>query len=125
MGGGTVTLSKGIRGDRLRRLRDKRDLSQGQLAGYAGVAQSWISRLERGDASNIGAEHLQSVARVLETSADYLLGRTDDARSPTREPLGDLTPEEEGLIRDYRVIKNEDVKRFIVNAARDAAERAV
>lgn len=123
--GSVLTLTTGIRGDRLKRLRDRRDLTQGQLAAYAGVAQSWISRLERGEATNIGAEHLQSIARVLDTSADYLLGRTDDPRSPLREPLGELSPDEENLIRDYRMVKNEDARRLIRNMVRDAVEFSV
>lgn len=120
-----ASVGQTVRGERVKRLREKRDLTQGQLATYAGITQSYVSYIEREKTANVGTDALVPIARILETSIDYLVGLTDDPRSPMRAPIGALTPEEEGLIRDYRAIKNEDVRRFIVNAARDAAERAI
>lgn len=114
-----------VRGDRVKRLREKRAMTQAQLAADTGVAQSYLSEIERGATPSVGSDALVSVARALDTSVDYIVGLTDDPRSPTRQPLDKLTPEEEALIRDYRAIRNKDVRRFIINSARDAVEHGI
>jgi len=76
-------------------------------------------------AANVGTEALIPIAKVLETSVDYLLGITDDPRSPMREPLGELTVEEETLIRDYRAIKSEEVRRYLLFSAHTAVREGI
>jgi transcriptional regulator with XRE-family HTH domain len=114
-----------VRGERIKRLRDKRDLTQGQLAAYAGMAQSYLSEVERTSPSNVGSDSLVAIAKVLETSVDYLVGITDDPRSPQRKPVGQLTEEEETLIRDFRAIKSEEVRRYLLFSAHTAVREGI
>lgn len=75
-----------VLGDRVRRLREHKGWNQSKLALMAGVSQSHISDIEQG---NKGAKDavLIKLANALDTTTDYLLGRTDDP-SPRREEGG-------------------------------------
>jgi transcriptional regulator with XRE-family HTH domain len=61
-------------GDKVRKLRRERGLSQRQLAGRAGVSRNYISLIERGEADNVTLNALGRLAEALETSLVELLG---------------------------------------------------
>jgi transcriptional regulator with XRE-family HTH domain len=65
-------------GRRLRQVRTKRRLSQGELADRSGVPVAMISHFETGVRANASADNLVKLSNALEVSIDYLLGRTDD-----------------------------------------------
>jgi transcriptional regulator with XRE-family HTH domain len=66
--------------DRLRKARDKRELSQSQLAEKAGLPPSSISHFESG-ARKPSFDNLRRLANALNVSTDYLLGRVDQMDS--------------------------------------------
>jgi len=94
-----------IRGDRLKRLREERGFTQGQVEAYSGVDRSLISRLERGERANTYAKTIADLARVLNTTADYLLGLTDSPVLPDEEQL---TQVEYRCIRQFRELSEAD-----------------
>jgi len=59
-------------GDRIRLVREKRRLTQDQLAEKAGVSKSFLSEVEN-DKRNAGAETLLKIANALGASIDFLL----------------------------------------------------
>ena len=60
---------------RLKDLREGRDLLQKDIAEILGISQTVYSRYERG-AQTIPVMHLIKLADFYKTSTDYLLGRT-------------------------------------------------
>ena len=70
---------RGIDGARVRELRRVRGWTQKDLERESGVAQSTLSRLERGDSQGSYAATLRSLARALGCSDAYLTG---DAEAP-------------------------------------------
>ncbi len=60
---------------RLRDLREDKDLRQVDVAEILGISQTVYSRYERG-AQTIPVEHLLKLADLYQTSTDYILGRT-------------------------------------------------
>lgn len=64
-------------GDRIRRARVKKGLSQVSLADAIGVKAGTLSGYER-EYRRPDVEMLGRIASVLGVSTDYLLGRTDD-----------------------------------------------
>ena len=72
-----------FRGDRLRELRQRRKISADRLARAADLTTHHIFRLEREERPHVWGITIAKMARVLETTSDYLLGLTDnpDARS--------------------------------------------
>ncbi|MBS6629125.1 MAG: helix-turn-helix transcriptional regulator [Clostridiales bacterium] len=64
---------------RLRDLREDKDLKQVQVASLLGIQQTVYSRYERGY-QTIPVEHLLALADFYGVSTDYILGRTNDPR---------------------------------------------
>ena len=65
---------------RLKDLREDRDMNQTQLAKMLGMSQTGYSKYETGE-NDIPTSILIQLARIYNTSIDYLLGETDN---PTR-----------------------------------------
>ena len=64
---------------RLRDLREDRDLRQKDVAEFLGISQTVYSRYERGF-QTIPVEHLLKLADFYKTTTDYILGRTNSPR---------------------------------------------
>ena len=62
--------------DRIRNLREDRDLKQKELAEYLQIHQTTYSDYELGNL-NIPIPILEKLANLYQTSIDYLVGRTD------------------------------------------------
>lgn len=91
-----------FRGDRLRERREAmknefgEPMSQTELGAIVGSAQSIIFRYEKNQ-HEPKAEMAGKLADAVNTSVDYLLGRTDD---PSPKPK--LTSAEQHIINAYR-----------------------
>ena len=72
-------------GTTLRRFRLNAGLSQGELASRAGLNQSMISRIERGEFENITLDTLRGLAHALSCSpVDFL---PEEDRRPKCTPM--------------------------------------
>jgi transcriptional regulator with XRE-family HTH domain len=77
--------------ERLRMQRLKLRLSQQQLGTQIGHDQGYVSRLERGEITDITVRTLARLADALKVSIDYLMNRTDDPTPPTKRPRAHKT----------------------------------
>ena len=66
---------------RLKELRSKANLSQQELSKIIGISKSSINMYERGEREP-GLETVGALADYFDVRTDYLLGKTDDSRSP-------------------------------------------
>ena len=62
--------------NRIRDLREDRDLNQTEIARVLGMSQTGYSKYETGE-NDIPTSVLIKLARFYNTSVDYLLGETD------------------------------------------------
>lgn len=87
-----------LRGQRIIQLRKEQGMTQYDLADALGISQNQISRYERG-AFNPSVETLADLARVLNTTPDYLLGfsNTPHPDAPPA-PAPDLTEPQAELL---------------------------
>ena len=69
-------------GERLSMARERRGLTQEDVAQRAGLPRQAISRLERGERIHVRSDVLGRLAVALAVSADYLLG-LDTPEQPT------------------------------------------
>lgn len=58
-------------GFNIRRIREKRGLSQEELAALAGLHRAYVGQIERGE-KNIGLKNLQKIAQALEVNIEDL-----------------------------------------------------
>ena len=68
-----------MRGNRLREIREQRQLSQRELAARCGIGEKQIWRYENGDSEPTTGQFVKIVSE-LGVSADYLLGLIDEPR---------------------------------------------
>ena len=64
---------------RIRDLREDHDMSQTELAKKLGMSQTGYSKYETGE-NDIPTSILIELARLYNTSIDYLLGETDNPK---------------------------------------------
>jgi len=89
-----------IMAQRILQRRKLLSLSQEELAYRIGTSQRQISHYERGE-NEPTARVLDALAEALETSADWLLGRTDIPERPLRGQ-GDLNDLEVEIVQTVR-----------------------
>ncbi len=84
----------GSLGDRVRELRERDKLTQGELAARIGTSASTLSRIEKGEIESPGSDIVVKLAQVFRVSTDFLLGVTDypDQKNYEVGQLG-LSPE--------------------------------
>lgn len=88
-----------MRGDRLKQERERRGLSQQELADRARSSQSQIWKYENEQSDPTG-DVLIRIAKELECSVDYLLGLVDDPHGHLK--VKELSPTEQELLAAYR-----------------------
>ncbi len=64
---------------RLKDLREDKDMKQAEIAEYLNIQQTVYSRYERGF-QNIPIEHLLKLADFYNVSTDYIFGRTNNPK---------------------------------------------
>lgn len=69
---------------RIRDLREDKDLTQTRIAEYLNCSQRIYSNYERGDV-DIPTQILIKLAKLHDTSVDYLLGITDERKPYPRK----------------------------------------
>ena len=94
---------------RLKELRLNKSLSQSEMAKKINLTQQTYSDYERGK-TNPDIETLITIANILETTIDYLLGRSDDFGNVSiqQKSPSSLTPEEQKLLENYRSLPREE-----------------
>lgn len=102
---------------RLQALRNERELSQEDLAKRTGLQATAVSHFETGTRKP-SFDNLRRLADALETTVDYLMGRTDD-------PVAALA-EGDQLFRDYDNLTTEErefARDFMASLAKRSKER--
>ncbi|GGK20920.1 hypothetical protein GCM10010965_12520 [Caldalkalibacillus thermarum] len=77
-------MSENVLGKRLRKLREKRGLSQKEAAKRFGISNFALSRYENGTA-NPDPDLIAKFSEFYDVSSDYILGRTDNPAGVIRE----------------------------------------
>ena len=91
--------------ERLKKAREIRRLSQGDLATKAGMPASSIAHFEAGSRKP-SFDSLRRVANALEMTTDYLLGRAEDpdlaqAGDPLFRDIGKLSDDDREIAKDF------------------------
>ncbi|ATW83097.1 helix-turn-helix transcriptional regulator [Weizmannia coagulans] len=93
-------------GDRLKRLRDKRNLSQQQLADALNINRSTYARYELGQ-TQPDFETLEKIASFFDVSIDYLIKGEDTTNNSVKSNLpehkNDSLAEINKLIKEYGI----------------------
>ncbi len=100
-------------GDRIRKLRDERELTQGQLALSSSVSQGYLSQLENGEVKNPSAAVLLRVAQAVKVDPDELF---EAAGYPTVRTL-------RATYERYESTIDEELLSYLASLPRDKQRR--
>jgi transcriptional regulator with XRE-family HTH domain len=105
-------------GKRVRLLRLDLGATQGEVAKLlqkngVDVGRTYVSEIERSNRMPSG-EVIAGLARVFNTTSDYLLRLTDNPFRPTRAAAGDLTPDERDISDAFGQVWLEFWRRILV-----------
>lgn len=64
--------------ERIKYLREQKDMTQSELAARIGIDASTLSRIEKSETQKVGDDIILLISQVFEVSTDFLLGVTDD-----------------------------------------------
>lgn len=112
--------SVAIRGDRVKRRRLALEMDQGEAAAKAHVSAAHWSDIENRKQEKVGADIVAEMALVLETSMEFLMGMVDDPRPIPRWDAGELSPEEEEMLRSFRGL-DQDHQSVVLRLVKDLA----
>lgn len=73
-------------GQRIKLRREQRGISAEELAEEIGVHKATIHRYENGDFKSVKLPYIEAIAKYLEVSPAWLIGKTDDP-TPESYPL--------------------------------------
>lgn len=62
------------KGDRIRRLRESKKLTQEEMAKLLNTTKQTISKYEKGIVTNIPSDKIEAMAKVLNSTPEYILG---------------------------------------------------
>src|SRR5947209_1528600 len=96
-------------GDRIKELRLRKNLTQGDMAEKLGTGRANYAHMENNRIS-ISSDYLNAIANILETSTDFLLGES----AKTSRDLKDLKKflEQSEIMFDGVPMTNEDKSRI-------------
>jgi len=98
-------------GSRLRELREKRELTQEQLAELAGMHRNSVYNLEKGISKEISGENAEALAAALGVKPREL-GLTIRKSVPRSVRFRQLTPEQRQLIDELMAFPPEQYERI-------------
>lgn len=107
--------------DRLQKARELRELSQSSLAAKAGLPASSISHFEAGSRKP-SFENLRRLARALDVSTDYLLGRVDDVVADAAAPADPLYRDLKNLSDQDRELAREFMEMLAKRRRKESAD---
>lgn len=91
-------------GERIRNVREDKDILQQELADAIGMNVSVLSRIEKGTRP-VRDDELIKIANKLAVSSDYLLGISN---SPSSSVIAPLAPTEKDILHFYRQLDERD-----------------
>lgn len=100
--------------EKLAAILEIRDWSQGKLAAKSGLSRRYIGMIISGERDSPSLNAAQAIARALEVSLDWL------AEMPITDP-GQLNPQEQELINQFRAITDDQLRNLAMNSVRSLA----
>lgn len=106
---------------RIRQLTKERGLKLSYITDKIGITRTYFSDVERGK-TKISEERLTIIADCLDTTTDYLLGKTEQKNKPSADDDRELTKDEENFILAYRALTREQKEIYLRAVGLDPSE---
>lgn len=103
-------------GERIKRLRLKKNMTLEELGNQVGVGKSTVRKWETGMIANMRCDKIAKLADALDVSPAYLMGWKDTSMetNPTVSPFTQCqTKDEESLVLSYRELNDINKKKSV------------
>ena len=77
------------KGERIKRLRKEKGITQLEMAKLLSTTKQTISKYEKGIVTNIPSDRIEAMARILDTTPEYILGWDVEEKPGTGDGLSD------------------------------------
>lgn len=71
------------KGERIRKLRIEKGITQESMAKLLNTTKQTISKYEKGIVTNIPSDRIEDMAKLLDTTPEYILGWKEVKKKPT------------------------------------------
>jgi transcriptional regulator with XRE-family HTH domain len=99
-------------GNRLRRLRRQRRLTQAELARQIGIQQSDLSRMEKGE-YRVSLDNLFKILRVFDVEVTEFFNEQPRRPEPVRQPLTQVDMQTLHMLRQLSPQGRQEAQEFI------------
>ena len=86
------------KGDRIRELRKSKGITQEELAKLLSTTKQTISKYEKGIVTNIPSDRVEAMAKILDTTPEYILGWEETKKPATTITLYGLSAMQKRLV---------------------------
>lgn len=76
--------------ERIKRLRIEKGITQAELADRLNTTKQTISKYENGIVTNIPSDRIEALARILETTPEYLLGWDQEKTEKNNDVIAEV-----------------------------------
>lgn len=107
------------KGERIKELRKAKNITQSELAKRLNTTKQTISKYEKGIVTNIPSDRIEDMARILDSTPEYILGweqgGQEERNIKNSDAMADITVrlfEDEDFFYMVNFIKDLDEKQF-------------
>lgn len=116
-------------GERVRDIRKTQGLSQENLAEKANLHNTYIGGVERGE-RNLSLKNIEKIARALKTptniffskKSEFVVSEESEGKLYTSSERSTFHPLEQKLLKYFRDLKNEELKKSIITMLKVASK---
>lgn len=76
--------------ERIKRLRKEKGITQAELADRLNTTKQTISKYEKGIVTNIPSDRVEALARILETTPEYILGWDQEKTEKNNDVIAEV-----------------------------------
>lgn len=99
------------KGDRIRQLREEKKLTQEELARLLDTKRQTISKYEKGIVTNIPSDRIEAMARILDTTPEYILGWDIEEGNPAN--AAGLSEKQQKLMDFAKTVPDDQVDMIL------------
>ena len=101
------------KGERIRNLRLAKDITQIELANRLNTTKQTISKYEKGIVTNIPSDRVEEMARILDTTPEYILGWEVEEKEKSTVIDDGLSKDLKELIDHLRTLPEDKIQMLL------------
>lgn len=106
------------KGERIKRLREGMKLTQEEMAKMLNTTKQTVSKYEKGIVTNIPSNRIEAMAKILNTSPEYILGWDDEQKKGAIQKDGPDEKKKDEIRRLFAQMSPDQQETFLLEGYR-------